>query len=209
MPAGRFCTCNVWVSRTSIRLFRRRLRIFLARERGNLVHIPQSTPQAAPLRLVQLAVANLERLTLSQPVELSGLSVCAGALPPAVVAARRLAQYRDGVDRLWCVPFLVICDEDSRVVAACGFKGAPASRRVEIGYGVAPEYQRRGIALTAVQRVLEVARESGAVDEVVACTAPDNVASMKVLGRAGFVRGAEVIDPCGELVVEWRIRIGD
>ena len=107
--------------------------------RNNAVNIPQSTPYAAPLRLVQLDVDNLERLTLSQPVELPGLSVCAGA----------------------------------------------------------------------VQRVLEIARENGAVDEVVAYTAPDNAASMKVLGRAGFERGAEVIDPCGELVIEWRIRIAE
>lgn len=185
------------------------LTVLIDNERNHPVNPDQSTPHAASIRLMQLDVHYLERLASSRPVELPDLSLCAGALPPADVAARRLAQYRDGVDRLWCVPFLVVSDEDRCVVAACGFKGAPVSRRVEIGYGVAAAYRCRGIALSVVRRVLEIGRASEAIDEVVAYTAPDNAASMKVLERAGFCRGGDVIDPDGELVIEWLIRIVD
>ena len=153
-------------------------------------------------RLQQLDIASLERLAAGEPVLLPGLSICDGALPPPLVAGRRLAQHHDGVAPLWCLPFLVI-EADLHVVAACGFKGAPVARRVEVGYGVAPAWRRRGIAHATLLQVLQMVRGSDEVDAVLAYTAPDNPASMKVLARAGFDRGGEVIDPYGETVVEW------
>jgi RimJ/RimL family protein N-acetyltransferase len=58
---------------------------------------------------------------------------------------------------------------------------------VEIGYGVAAEFWGQGVATRAVLAVLDVARENGAVS-VVAGTDAANIASQRVLQKAGFTR---------------------
>ena len=72
------------------------------------------------------------------PPEL-GSRVQEGALPPAFVAARSLAQLAEGKSAFWCSTFLIVRDTDHRVVGGCGFKSEPQAGRVEIGYGVSAQ----------------------------------------------------------------------
>jgi GNAT superfamily N-acetyltransferase len=75
-----------------------------------------------------------------------------------------------------------------RVVGGVGFHGSPdQDGSVEIGYGVAAEFWGQGVATRAVLAVLDVARENGAVS-VVAGTDAANIASQRVLQKAGFTR---------------------
>jgi GNAT superfamily N-acetyltransferase len=75
-----------------------------------------------------------------------------------------------------------------RVVGGVGFHGPPDQvGSVEIGYGVAAEFWGQGVATRAVLAMLAVARENGAV-RLVAGTDAANIASQRVLQKAGFTR---------------------
>jgi RimJ/RimL family protein N-acetyltransferase len=85
-------------------------------------------------------------------------------------------------------PWQVHAVDAGLVVGGAGFHGEPdAEGIVEIGYGIAPEWQGQGIATTAVERLIAIARAAGA-RRLVAGTDPDNVPSQRVLEKNGFVR---------------------
>ena len=159
---------------------------------------------ALELRLIDLP--NLRRLAASEAVHLDGMQVFDGALPPAHVAARALAQIDRGMPAEWCAPFLIV--SRNAVLGACTFKAAPVEGMVEIGYGVAASQRGRGVATRAIRRLLDIATASGRVREVVAYILPDNVASSTVVSRLGFSKGDPVADHDGEKVVVWTYRIG-
>lgn len=85
------------------------------------------------------------------------------------------------------------------VVGAIGCHGAPAEGSVEIGYGLAPEAQRRGLATEAVAALVAFLEAQPEVDEVRAGTDAGNVASQRVLERCGFVEVAR-----DETATAWR-----
>jgi RimJ/RimL family protein N-acetyltransferase len=104
------------------------------------------------------------------------------------------------VEGPWSSTWLILANEV--VVGMLGFKGPPAHGAVDVGYGIVPSHQRRGIAATALGLLLDDT-DSRRVD-VCADTAAWNVASQGVLRRHGFVevaRSANLED--GELI-RWR-----
>jgi RimJ/RimL family protein N-acetyltransferase len=64
----------------------------------------------------------------------------------------------------------------------------PLTRQAMTGYSLLPEWRGRGYATRAVRLVVQWAHRDVGLVRVVAGTAPDNVASQRVLERAGFVR---------------------
>lgn len=77
------------------------------------------------------------------------------------------------------------------VVGGIGFAGPPgAAGEVELGYGIVPSRQGRGYATEAVQAMVTMAWAHPAVTAVLAGTDPGNVASQRVLDKAGFRRVA-------------------
>jgi RimJ/RimL family protein N-acetyltransferase len=84
---------------------------------------------------------------------------------------------------------LIIERATGLVVGGVGLFGPPVSGRVEIGYGVVPSRRGRGYASEAVRALAGFAL-SDAV-EVFAGVEPSNVASARVLEKAGFVRAGE------------------
>ena len=84
--------------------------------------------------------------------------------------------------------------ETGQVVARAGFHAPPdEDGAVEIGYTVAPAWQRRRLATEIAGALLDWARQQGAV-RCLASTAPDNGASQAVLAKLGFVRTGEAWD---------------
>ena len=155
------------------------------------------------IELTHISVSNLRRLAASEPVELQGLQVSEGALPPPKTVARALAQLDLGTPVFWCVPFLIVSTSRSTVVGACGFKTAPVNGSVEISYGVAGPERGRGFATLAIGRLLQLAAHTGLAKEVVAHILPSNVASSKVVTRLGFMASGLVVDTDGEQVMRW------
>jgi RimJ/RimL family protein N-acetyltransferase len=70
-----------------------------------------------------------------------------------------------------------------------GFKGPPdTAGTVEVGYSVLPQFRERGYATEAVNALVVWAFEEPRVQSVIAETARDNAASIRVLDKASFVQ---------------------
>ena len=88
------------------------------------------------------------------------------------------------------------------VVGGIGFFGPPLDAEVEIGYGIVPSRQGRGYATEALLAMIAMAWADARVRSVVAGTDPGNVASQRVLAKAGFRRIAGRIKASGEFRYE-------
>jgi RimJ/RimL family protein N-acetyltransferase len=96
-------------------------------------------------------------------------------------------------------PWQVTECETGHIVGGVGFKGAPSDDGVvEIGYGLAPSARGRGLAVEAVRALVVHAFDRGASGVLAECDL-DNVASRRVLERAGFTLIEEAAD-----VTWWR-----
>ncbi len=139
-----------------------------------------------PITLIALELPHLKGLGIDSS-HLGALSVAAGALPPVFIVERAIAALREGKPSRWFSPFLFVDTGLNQIVGSGGFKGLARARRVEIGYGVAPQCRGRGFAPAAVQELLAVAFSAAGVDEVVAETAIANLPSRRVVEKLGFL----------------------
>lgn len=71
---------------------------------------------------------------------------------------------------------------ESRVIGKAGFWDVP-----EIGFILHPSYWRRGFAEEAVRALIECGFETLGLDRITADVDPDNVASLSLLTKLGFV----------------------
>ena len=77
-------------------------------------------------------------------------------------------------------------DGDPPVLAGiAGITGAPVDGSIEVGYSVVPSMQRRGIAVTATQQLIDKARSRGA-RRFTAKTLPHLEPSLGVMRKLGF-----------------------
>lgn len=125
-------------------------------------------------------------------------------LPPAHVVQRSLALFSSGIAGQWCFPYLVMSASHACMVGSCGFKGPPERGEVEIGYGIAPSYQRQGLATKAIDVLVNIAFSDGAVKSVLATISPGNAASIRVAEKLGFAKQEEIVDVDGEPLTCWR-----
>jgi RimJ/RimL family protein N-acetyltransferase len=117
-----------------------------------------------------------------------------------VLALRHDQLTADPSEEPWLYRAAVLRDTGA-VVARAGFHAPPDDRgTVEIGYSVAPAYRRQGLATELAAGLLAWARGNGA-RRCLASVRPDNVASLRTIGRLGFVRTGEEVDEIDGL--EW------
>ena len=81
----------------------------------------------------------------------------------------------------------MIESKDGSHIGDLSFKGLGADGSVEIGYGIAEEFQGNGFATEAVDAAVNWALQQPHVTCVEAETEPDNRASQRVLEKCGFV----------------------
>jgi ribosomal-protein-alanine N-acetyltransferase len=160
---------------------------------------------AESLELIPLDRPALVRLARRHPVTLA-VTLADLALPPTRTARRSLTQLDAGTAPLWCMPFMIVSPSRSLAIGGCGFKGAPVEGRVEIYYGVSPNERARGVATTAVQRLIDLALAHGAA-HVIAHIIDGNVGSATVLQRLGFARGVRFSDVDGADVVPYVLSV--
>lgn len=127
-----------------------------------------------------------------------GWDVFSGALP-----RMRDALAADSGASRWGTR-LFILDDPRTLIGWGGFKGAPRHGVVEIGYAIAPHWERRGLATASVCELLREAFTAEEVQTVLAHTLAKRGPSVRVLEKTGFVHDGEVGDR--EVGTTWRFR---
>ncbi len=91
----------------------------------------------------------------------------------------------------WYAWYVLLTDKDlseRTLVGSAGFKGAPNDKgEVEIGYSVLPEFQGKGFATEMTEVLVDFAFSEANVESIVAETSVENLKSIKVLKKNGFV----------------------
>jgi ribosomal-protein-alanine N-acetyltransferase len=144
---------------------------------------------------MRLPVLRSDRLTLTPLREAELASMCAAVTdtPLGDVCNQWLAAVRaDPQHLIWHTNWELRRRADDVVVGGACFKGPPnAVGQVEIGYGVEARERGRGYATEAVMRLLNWAFQQPGVETVIAETAADNLASQRVLEKAGLKRSGD------------------
>jgi [ribosomal protein S5]-alanine N-acetyltransferase len=164
-------------------------------------------PTNVPFSLRPLSTSALEWLAASSAPEELRSRAEPGALPPSFVAARALKLEAEAGAPSVPTSYLIVRSNDSSFVGACGFKTQLSPGRVEVGYGVAPTVQGQGAATAALRLLVEIAFASGAT-EVLAEIVPENIASIRVVQKAGFQQVGARLDQDNEYVTQWLLRGG-
>lgn len=80
------------------------------------------------------------------------------------------------------------------LMASGGFKGPPQDGVIEIGYSVLPRFQGQGYATEMVGALIDWAFAQEGVTRIVAETTADNVASLRLLHRLGFMQSGPAVE---------------
>lgn len=143
----------------------------------------------ATAKLIRMEIGNLA--SLGQALD----AVVPGAWPPESVlpVLEFFAQELEANPNMegWAGYYWLTTKENAgrrTLIGSGGFKGKPgADGTVEVGYGVLPEFQNKGYATEAVQGLITWALSQKSVLHVIAEAFPDNVPSVRVLAKCGFV----------------------
>jgi RimJ/RimL family protein N-acetyltransferase len=109
-------------------------------------------------------------------------------------------------DHRWGFYYVTLRNHDGTrtLIGACGYKGSPdASGSVEIGYGILPEYRRRGYATEATLALVNSAFTDPRAVQVIAHTLPHLTPSIGVLERAGFQFVGPGSDPSEPTAIQY------
>jgi RimJ/RimL family protein N-acetyltransferase len=141
------------------------------------------------LDLVEITPAILRAWarSLEEVQALLGAELLPGSLLPPDFVAGFLDSALDRNPWLGVIALL-----HGKVAGAGAFTCAPKDGAVEIGYGVSPVVEGKGVATAIATRLWELACRNGAA-RVIACTLPDHFASQRVLIKAGFHRIEDLV----------------
>jgi ribosomal-protein-alanine N-acetyltransferase len=147
--------------------------------------------------LTALAAGDLATARLTSPAPLSPYLVGEERRCVWIRRARQLVETPDDAD--WVTGVVVV---DGVAVGGAGFHGAPSEDgSVEVGYGIDPEFRRRGHAREALRVMIDRARREPGVRRVVASVSPDNQPSLNLIDQFGFEKTGEQWDE--EDGLEW------
>ncbi|MDJ0464202.1 GNAT family protein [Streptomyces sp. H27-C3] len=153
-----------------------------------------------PLRFVELPAAamtalldkDLVKASALTGVELTDLFLTDGLMWLWRYRLGQLAGDPGGAP--WILRILA-CGADGAVVGHAGFHGPPDDvGMVEVGYGVLPEFRRRGHARAMLVELLSRAATDPGVTTVRASISPGNVASEATIADFGFEEVGELWD---------------
>ena len=82
---------------------------------------------------------------------------------------------------------MVEIKDSSTPIGVCGLIKRDTLESHDIGYGFVPEVYGQGFALEAAQAIIEQAKQNADIDHLVAITTSDNIRSIALLTKLGFV----------------------
>jgi ribosomal-protein-alanine N-acetyltransferase len=97
---------------------------------------------------------------------------------------------------------------DGQLIGHCGLNFVPEAGEVEVEYALAKAYWGRGIATEAARASLRYAFETLKLERVIALADPKNIASWRVMEKAGLTYQKEVFF-FGMQLVYCQIELGD
>lgn len=165
----------------------------------------------ARMRLVPASVA-LARAELTDRTEFARLlsATVPDEWPPEILADALpvfLEWIETAPDRVgwyvWCAMTrapreaqdMLASDVGNILIASAGFKGPPQGGTVETGYSVLPRFQGHGYATEMVRALIDWAFAQPGVARIVAETTEDNIPSVRLLSRLGFIRTEPAVEP--------------
>lgn len=87
----------------------------------------------------------------------------------------------------------IIVDQDGKLIGRANLKGIDQqARTAEVGYRIAEQQGGKGLATAALRYLIALARDEWQLTSLKAYAIDGNAASIRVLERCGFVRGAAV-----------------
>lgn len=107
----------------------------------------------------------------------------------------------------WSLRAIVLRTE-RRMIGFVNFHGAPgvndvsAPDALELGWSVFPEHRRNGYATETALALMDWATRVHGIRRFISATTPDNVPSLRVHEKLGFVPTGEIVD--GEIIFELR-----
>lgn len=109
----------------------------------------------------------------------------------------------DAQEADWRIYFFL--DGTGQLVGSGGYHGPPDDEGcVEIGYEIAPDFQKQGLGTSAVTKLVAHAFRDERVQVVTAKTRPELNPSVKILRRAGFYNRGPIDDTdYGEIRWVW------
>ncbi|WP_112179716.1 MULTISPECIES: GNAT family N-acetyltransferase [Paraliobacillus] len=82
---------------------------------------------------------------------------------------------------------MVILKDKQLIIGDIGFKGGPNEKGIiDLGYSVIPSQRRKGYATEMANAMVNWGVVQSGVEQVVATSDPDNIASKRVLEKSGF-----------------------
>lgn len=140
---------------------------------------------------------------LGEELRTDGLVQCEGGIAPPEVSAM-LRGVTAQVARTTDKPTAWLIAEDDLVVGMTSFTKRDENGRYEIGYGVAPAHEGRGVMTRALAALLPIVAADGHAG-LTAGTSVDNPGSQRVLEKNGFVRTGTRDDPEDGALILWAI----
>jgi RimJ/RimL family protein N-acetyltransferase len=130
---------------------------------------------------------------LGEALRGDGLRPCDGGIAPAEVTTM-LRGITAGLAENDPRPLAWLIADGEEVVGMTSFTKCEADGRYEIGYGVAPAHEGRGVMTAAIAALLPILRADGHRG-LTAATSVDNPGSQRVLEKNGFVPTGTRDDP--------------
>jgi RimJ/RimL family protein N-acetyltransferase len=122
-----------------------------------------------------------------------GLRVCDGGIAPDEVTVM-LRGITGDLAASDARPLTWLIADGDEVVGMTSFTKREADGRYEIGYGIAPTREGRGVMTAAIAALLPILRADGH-SGLTAATSVDNPGSQRVLEKNGFVHQGTRDDP--------------
>lgn len=93
---------------------------------------------------------------------------------------------------------------EGKLVGSAAFKGKPIDNKVEIAYGVFPQYQHQGIGTQICKQLVSIALVADSSVIITARTLPEENFSTKILRKNNFELLGTIWDEEDENVWEWQ-----
>ena len=92
---------------------------------------------------------------------------------------------------------------ENQLVGCAGYKGKPVDGKIEIAYGVFPQYWQKGIGTQIAKKMVDLALATDPSLTITARTLPEENFSARILRKNNFKLLGQVTDPEDGEVWEW------